>query len=301
MAKKFLSKIGKVRFPNPFLLASGVVGNSFEELKYALDSGAGGIITKSVGLEAREGYPPPNIVKVEGGLLNAIGLSNPGVNVIKTKLIDIVDILPYTIVSIFGSGPEEYSQIVRSLDDISIAGYELNLSCPHVKGTGIDIGHDPALVFDIVRQVRDSTKKLVIAKLSPNTEKIVEVAKQAERGGADALTVINTVRALDIDIISQRPSLSNVYGGLSGTAIKHIALRCVYELYGKVNIPLIGCGGIARWDDAIRFFLAGATLIQIGTAYVTDRTVFKDVIKGVEEYLKQKEFDSYTSIVGLAH
>jgi len=296
-----VASLGNISFSNPFLLASGIVGNSFEELTRALNVGAGGVVTKSVGVVPRKGYKPPNFVKTDSGFLNAIGLSNPGVNAIKVELSKNKKILHSTLVSIFGSSPQEYIEIIKKIDMLPFVGYELNLSCPHAKGVGIDVGHDLVLVSDIVKQVRINTKKLLVVKLSPNTDKLVEIGKKAEKSGADALTLINTVRAMDIDIVSQRPSLSNVYGGLSGPAIKHIALRCVYELFEEIKIPLIGCGGISKWEDAVQFFLAGARLIEIGTAFIEDKRVFEKIATGVAVYVKRKGLKNYVELIGLAH
>jgi len=296
-----LSNLGNVSFPNPLLLASGVVGNSFEELTYALKLGAGGVVTKSVGSRPRRGYPVPNVIKLELGVLNAVGLSNPGVDVFKVGLSKNRKNLQHMLVSIFGSRPQEYIRIIKKIDMLPFAGYELNLSCPHVKGVGIDVGHDLILVSEIVRQVRKNTNKLLVVKLSPNTDKLIEIAKEAEKSGADALTLINTVRAMDIDIVSHRPSLSNIYGGLSGPAIKYIALRCVYELFEEVNIPLIGCGGISKWDDAIQFFLVRSRLVEIGTAFVQDKTIFKKIAIGIDAYVEREGLKSYSELIGSAH
>jgi dihydroorotate dehydrogenase (NAD+) catalytic subunit len=296
-----LSNLGNVSFPNPLLLASGVVGNSFDELNNALNVGAGGVVTKSVGIRPRRGYPAPNIVKLELGVLNAVGLSNPGVDVFRSELSKNRKILQHMLVSIFGSRPQEYIKIIKKIDMLPFSGYELNLSCPHVKGVGTEIGHDPLLVSEIVKQVRKNTNKLLVVKLSPNTDKLVEIAKEAARSGADALTLVNTVRAIDIDIVSQKPSLTNIYGGLSGPAIKYIALRCVYELFEEVSIPLIGCGGISKWNDAIQFFLAGARLIEIGTSFIEDKTIFKKIAVGIDAYVQQKGLKSYSELIGSAH
>ncbi len=149
--------------------------------------------------------------------------------------------------------------------------------------------------------MRKNTNKLLVVKLSPNTDKLVEIAKEAARSGADALTLVNTVRAIDIDIVSQKPSLTNIYGGLSGPAIKYIALRCVYELFEEVSIPLIGCGGISKWNDAIQFFLAGARLIEIGTSFIEDKTIFKKIAVGIDAYVQQKGLKSYSELIGSAH
>ncbi len=293
------ASIGKTRFPNPLLLASGVAGASLDKVLSFLSRGAGGVVTKSIGLRPRKGYPPPNIARLEFGLVNAIGLSNPGVTFFAKDLRNRN--LERVIVSIFASDPRSFASIVSKIDKYSFAGYELNLSCPHVKGIGTEVGHIPELVSDVVKAVKKNTKKLVIAKLSPNTERLVDVALAAEDAGADAITAINTVKAMVIDLESGKPALSNKYGGLSGAAIKPIALRCVYELYQNIHIPIIGCGGISKWSDAAEFFLAGASLVQLGTAVAYNEDIFVMVSRGLSEYLAKKGIMDYRELIGLAH
>ncbi len=286
---------------NPTLLASGVHGSSLTKVLDALKFGAGGAITKSIGPEPREGYKEPTLVQVEGGMVNAAGLPNPGADRFSEELVSMKGKKLPVLVSIFGADEKEFSQVVRKLDPNDFAGYELNLSCPHVAGVGTEVGHDPELVSRVVSMVKSKTVKPVFAKLSPNTDKLVEVAQAAVDSGADGLTAINTVRAMPIDIESGRPALSNGYGGLSGGAIRPVALRCVYELREWFDVAIMGCGGVSTWEHAVEFFLAGADAVQIGTATISKFAIFNDINLGVISYLERKGFSSLEDIVGAAH
>lgn len=295
-------EISGFKMRNPLMLASGILGVSIASLRKVFEAGAGAVITKSIGYEPRAGYNNPTLVEVYGGYLNAIGLSNPGVNefyneLSKSKIND----LPL-IVSLFGAKPSEFKYMVSILDELDIKAYELNLSCPHVKGFGDEVGQDPKAVINIVESVKEETKKPIFVKLSPNVKDIIEIAKVAENSGADALTIMNTIRAMSIDIETFRPILANKIGGLSGPAIKPIAVRCVYEVSKVVRIPIIGCGGITNWQDAIEFFLAGARAIQIGTAIAYEGlSIFEKIKRGIRDYLIIKGKKSVGDIIGLSH
>ncbi|MGQ9469487.1 MAG: dihydroorotate dehydrogenase [Nitrososphaerales archaeon] len=295
-------EIAGFKMSNPLMLASGILGTSIASLRRVYEAGAGAVITKSIGYEARTGYENPTLVEVHGGYLNAIGLSNPGVKEFHNELSKSnIENLPL-IVSLFGAKPSEFKEMVSILDELKIKAYELNLSCPHVKGFGIEVGQDPKAVREIVKAIKEETKKPLFVKLSPNVTDIVEMAKVAENSGADALTIANTIRAMSIDIETCRPILANKIGGLSGPAIKPIAVRCVYEVSKAVRIPVIGCGGILNWQDAIEFFLAGAKAVQIGTAIAYEGlNIFEKIKKGIRDYLTMKEKKSVREIVGLSH
>ncbi|MEM3438002.1 MAG: dihydroorotate dehydrogenase [Nitrososphaerales archaeon] len=295
-------EISGFKIKNPLMLASGILGISIASLKKVFEAGAGAVVTKSIGYEPRMGYENPTLVEVHGGYLNAIGLSNPGVKEFYNELLESkIDDLPL-IVSLFGSKTSEFRYMISLLDELDIKAYELNLSCPHVKGFGNEVGQYPKAVKRIVESVREETKKPIFVKLSPNVKDIVEIAKVAENSGADALTVINTIRAMSIDIDTFRPILANKIGGLSGPAIKPIAVRCVYEVSKVVRIPVIGCGGIMSWQDAIEFFLAGARAVQIGTAIAYEGlNIFEKIKKGIRDYLIIKGKKSVRDIVGLSH
>jgi dihydroorotate dehydrogenase (NAD+) catalytic subunit len=288
---------------NPTILASGIMGYSTESLTRIVKGGAGAVVTKSVGLKPRVGYSNPTIVQAEAGLINAMGLPNPGINVYSQEIKFSKTILRVPlIVSVFGYSAEEYASVAKGAVDAGADAVELNVSCPHVKQTGAEIGQSPKLLNEVVHMVKASISKPLIVKLSPNVTDITVLAHAAIEAGADALTIINTLRALTIDTETMLPILSNVKGGLSGPAIKPVALRCVYDIheaYGE--IPIIGCGGISDWRDAVEFFLAGASAIQIGTAVAVDIEIFQTINKGIETYLRRKQIGSVKEIVGLAH
>lgn len=288
---------------NPTALASGILGYSAESLQRIAEAGAGAVVTKSVGLTPRVGYANPTVVQASGGLINAMGLPNPGIEAYASEIRHAKTVLAVPlIVSVYGYSAEEYATVAKAAADAGADAVELNVSCPHVKETGLEIGQNPALLKDTVRKVKAAVRTPVIVKLSPNVTDIVQLAQVAAAAGADALTAINSVRAIAIDIETAQPILSNTRGGLSGPAIKPIALRCVYDISEKVKTPIIGCGGIATWQDAIEFLLAGASAVQIGTAIaLKDPAVFTAINRGVAAYLKKKNYGSVKEIVGQAH
>ena len=291
-----------LQLANPTILASGILGYSAESLSRVARGGAGAVITKSVGVDPRVGYSNPTVVQVEAGLINAMGLPNPGIEVYseEIKFSKIILRVPI-IVSVFGYSAEEYTLVAKKAVDAGADAVELNISCPHVKQTGAEIGQNPKLLADVVQMVKAAINKPLIVKLSPNVSDITVQAAAAIEAGADALTVINTLKAMAIDTETMLPVLSNVKGGLSGPAVKPVALRCVYDVAEAFDVPIIGCGGISDWRDAVEFFLAGASAIQIGTAVAIDTEVFQTINKGVETYLRRKHFGSVKDIVGLAH
>ena len=288
---------------NPIALASGILGYSPESLQRIAEAGAGAVVTKSVGLEPRMGYPNPTVVQVDCGIINAMGLPNPGMAEYASEISFTKTVIKVPlIVSVYGYSAEEYAEVAKAAAKAGADAVELNVSCPHVKETGSEIGQNPKLLTQVVRQVKAATSKPVIVKLSPNVTDIVELARAATKAGADALTAVNTVRAIAIDAETALPVLSNTRGGLSGPAIKPIALRAVYDIYEQVKAPIFGCGGVTTWQDAVEFLLAGASAVQIGTAIATrNPTVFKTVNRGVTVYLKKKKFRSVKEIVGQAH
>ena len=283
------------------MLASGVQGPSLARVLEALKLGAGAAVTKSVGLTPRRGYPDPTIIPCDSGIVNAVGLPNPGAEDFSEELASIQGKGLPVFLSVYGSGPEEFSELTRMLDGIDFAAYELNLSCPHVENVGIEVGSDPELVSLITGAVRSRTKKPIFVKLSPNTERLVEIATAAADAGADGITAVNTVKALLIDVQTGKPSLSNRFGGLSGGALRPIALRCVFELSEKLDIPIIGCGGISTWEHAVQFFLAGASIVQVGTATLEKLALFNEINLGIMSYLESKGYRSLRDMVGAAH
>jgi len=290
-----------LKFRNPTMLASGFLGVSGLTLGRAVEAGAGAIVTKSSSLKPREGNPGPTIVELPVGLLNAIGLASPGIVLMKDEIEEAKRSGVPVIVSVFGFSVSDYSKSARFAETYGADAVELNVSCPHVSGVS-EIGQDPKIVAKVTRTVKQAVDIPVFAKLSPNVSNIVEIGRAVERAGADAITAINTIKGMLIDIRVRLPVLSAKIGGLSGPAIKPVAVRCVYELVEKVKLPIIGVGGIMGWEDAVEFFLAGASAVQIGTAILRkDLNVFSEVTQGLASYLKANGFTSVSELVGLAH
>lgn len=288
---------------NPTMLASGILGYSALTLKGVAEGGAGAVVTKSVGLKPRRGYANPTVVQVDCGLVNAVGLPNPGIGEFVKDICEAKAVLKVPlVVSVYGFLAEEYAFVAQKAVEAGADAVELNVSCPHVKETGAEIGQNPRVLAEVVEKAKKAVEKPVFVKLSPNVADIAEIAEAAVKAGADAITAINTVKAMAIDIETEKPILSNKKGGLSGPAIKPIALRCVYEIYERVKVPIIGCGGVTTWRDAVEFMLAGATAVQIGTAVaLKGPNVFRAVARGINTYLKRKGLRSVSEIVGLAH
>jgi dihydroorotate dehydrogenase (NAD+) catalytic subunit len=238
---------------------------------------------------------------VSGGLLNAIGLANPGARAFAEELATIKGNRYPIIVSIFGGGPSEFSRVVEILDAGDFMAYELNLSCPHVEGVGTEVGHDPELVARVVKSVRSKTSKAIFAKLSPNTHRNIDIAKAAIDAGAAGLTAVNTLRAMAIDVELQRPILSNKFGGLSGSALKPVAVRTVFELAEAFDVPIIASGGASNWEDAAEFLLAGASAVEVGTALMNGFRVFDQINFGLRQYLRKKRIKKVKELVGNAH
>ena len=300
MEPSLATSVGTIKLDKPAMLASGILGISLDVFNRLYRSGAGAVVTKSLSSEPWEGYPNPTIFSVNGGgWMNAVGLSNPGASNF-AKMIESNKDVPI-IVSLVGSIPKDFEMMINEFKNCNVTAFELNLSCPHVAKVGLEVGDDPELVKKIVTTVKNSTNVPVIAKVGLGTTNYLNTVKIAIDSGIDAITAINTVRAMAIDVETQRPILSNKFGGLSGTPIKPIALRCVYEIASKHDIPIIGCGGISTWEDAIEFFLAGASAIQLGSA-IGDNwiNVFDDINKGILEYMKKKNYSNIKEMVGLA-
>ena len=300
MEPSLATSVGTIKLDKPAMLASGILGISLDVFNRLYRSGAGAVVTKSLSSEPWEGYPNPTIFSVNGGgWMNAVGLSNPGASNF-AKMIEPNQDVPI-IVSLVGSIPKDFEMMINEFKNCNVTAFELNLSCPHVAKVGLEVGDDPELVKKIVTTVKNSTTAPVIAKVGLGTTNYLNTVKTAIDSGIDAITAINTVRAMAIDVETQRPILSNKFGGLSGTPIKPIALRCVYEIASKHDIPIIGCGGISTWEDAIEFFLAGASAIQLGSA-IGDNwiNVFDDINKGILEYMKKKNYSNIKEMVGLA-
>ena len=286
---------------NPTMIASGVLGLSSKVFYESLDNGAGAIVTKSVSLNPIEGYRNPTFVAVPYGYLNAIGLSNPGASAFLDELSLLKKNTPI-VVSLFADSSSNFKRLAEIMDESCAKAYELNLSCPHVKKGGFEIGHKPKLVNEIVNIVSSATKRPIYVKISPNVSDPVEIAKAAEKGGAAAITATNTIRGMAIDVETGVPILTNKVGGLSGPALKPIALRCVYEISKNIDIPVIGCGGISNWKDAVEYLMAGASAVQIGSAIANYGTsVFNQISEGLRHYLEEKRYRSVSELIGLSH
>lgn len=293
-------KIAGVEFKNPVTVASGTFGQGEEYSEFIDIKRLGAVTTKGVANIPWEGNPTPRIAETYGGMLNAIGLQNPGVNVfINRDLKFLKERNAKIIVNVCGRSIVDYIETVEKLSETDVDMLEINISCPNVSHGGIAFGTNVNSVSEITREVKAHSKKPVIMKLSPNVTDITEIAKAAEASGADALSLINTLTGMKIDINKISFSLANKTGGLSGPAIKPIALRMVYQTANAVNIPIIGMGGIATAEDAVEFLLAGASMVSVGTANFIDPAASIKVIEGIEKYLLDKGFNDVNDIIGL--
>lgn len=300
MKPSIATLIGQIQLDRPVMLASGILGISLDVFNRLYASGAGAVVTKSISTEPWDGYPNPTIFGLKGGgWINAVGLSNPGAPNF-AKMIKPNQNVPI-IVSLVGSVPENFETMIKEFKDCKITAYELNLSCPHVAKVGLDVGDDPELVKKIVSTVKDASDVPVIAKVGLGTSHYLDTVDAAIHSGIDAITAINTIRAMAINVDTARPILSNKFGGLSGTPIKPIALRCVYEISSRFDIPIIGCGGVYTWEDAVEFFLAGACAVQLGSAIGDNWVgVFNDINNGILDYMERKNYSTIKDMVGLA-
>ncbi len=299
---KLSFQLGSFKMRNPIMLASGVLGVSLNILPRVAKAGAGAMVTKSVSVEPREGYRNPTIVEVECGYVNAIGLSNQGLDLFTKELMMLKEKPIPLVASLFGFANGDFIRLVKKLESTSVDCYELNLSCPHVEKVGLEVGQDAEAVSEIVKSAKKVSSKPVLVKVSPNLTDVVEIASAARDAGADAITAVNTIRAMVIDVETGHPILSNKVGGLSGQAIKPIAVRCVYDISKKLDIPIIGCGGITSWQDAVEFMLAGASAVQIGSAVASKGLdVFGKIIQGIQDYLLKHRLNSVGEIVGKSH
>ena len=291
--------IGRLRLANPVMVASGTFGYG-EEYAALVDVGSlGAIVTKGISLQPRLGNPPPRIVETPSGMLNAIGLQNPGVDVfIQEKLPWLRGLGTRVIVNILGSTPEEYAALAKRLDMVEgVDALEVNISCPNVNRGGIAFGADPVLAHEVARQVRAQTGKPVLVKLSPNVTDLVAIAVRVAEVPVDGLTLINPLRGMAIGYHTGRPLLGNVIGGLSGPAIRPIAIRAVYEVSQALDIPIVGSGGIIEWRDAVEFMRAGASAVQVGSANFRNPKAAVEVLHGIADYLNQNGYISPQELI----
>ncbi len=291
--------IAGVKFNNPVIMASGTYGFGKEYGEYIDLNKLGGISVKGLTLLERKGNPPPRIAETPSGILNSVGLQNPGVQVFKQQYMPFLKGYDTRIIAnIAGNTIEDYCEMAEILGDSGVDAIELNVSCPNVKAGCLAFGTTPQGIAEITRSVKKYCKQPLIVKLTPNVADIKSIAKAAEDEGADAVSLINTLLGMAIDIHRKKPVLANNFGGLSGPAVKPVAVRMVYEVANTVNIPVIGMGGIATAEDAIEFLLAGASAIMVGTANFVDPLVPEKIINGIVEYLKQNNYNNIYSVIG---
>ncbi|WP_277058439.1 dihydroorotate dehydrogenase [Trichlorobacter lovleyi] len=293
-------EIGSLKLRNPVMTASGTFGYGEEFSQYVDLEKIGAFVTKGLSLKPRAGNPTPRIVETPGGMLNAIGLQNVGIDAfIQKKVPFLRSVNTPAIANFFGYTPDEYAELASRLDAIpEVAALEVNISCPNVKQGGIVFGTDPGCAASVVTACRAATKKTLIVKLSPNVTDIVEMAQACEGAGADALSVINTLTGMAIDLERRRPVLANVTGGLSGPAIKPIALRMVWQVARAVKVPVIGIGGIMSATDALEFILAGATAVQVGTASFVNPAAAQEIAEEMEQWLVERGIADIRSLIG---
>jgi len=289
-----------IKLKNPVLTASGTFGYGEEYAEFVDLNRLGGVIVKGVSLKAIQGNPPPRIWETPSGMLNAIGLENPGVDVfIERKLPYLRQFDTAVIVNVFGYSLEEYVGVVERLDGVlGVSGLEVNISCPNVKAGGIMFGTNVKAAYELLSAVRRATRLPIIAKLSPNVTDITEFACAARDAGCDGISLINTLLGMAIDVRCRRPRLANCTGGLSGPAIRPVAVRMVWQTARSVQLPIIGMGGIMTGEDAIEFILAGASAVAVGTANFIDPRATLNVIEGIETFLREQGLDDIKSLIG---
>lgn len=293
-------EIAGVKLKNPIMTASGTFGSGIEFMDYIDISRLGGITTKGVSNVPWEGNSTPRVIETASGMLNAIGLQNPGIDVfIKRDLEALKEIDTTVMVNVCGHTIDEYVDVVKKLSDIkTVKLLEINISCPNVKAGGITFGTNPDAAFEVTKAIKSYAEQPVIMKLTPNVTNIKEVAKACEEAGADGISLINTLTGMKIDIYNRRFALGNKTGGLSGPAIKPIALRMVYEVAKTVNLPIIGMGGIISGEDALEFMMAGATAISVGTANFNDPQSTIKILEDIEKYMEKYDVKDINDIIG---
>ncbi len=292
--------IGGIKLKNPVMTASGTFsyGAEFNDL---IDlNRLGGIIVKGLSLEPSKGNPPPRIVETPCGMLNAIGLENVGIDAFLNEKLPFLSTLDVPVfANIYGKSIEEYARLAARIDAVAdIAGVELNISCPNVKSGGVAFGVDPDVAENVVARVRENTAKHLMVKLSPNVTDVAMIARRVASGGADSISLINTITGMAVDLQSRKPVLANITGGLSGPAIKPVALRMVWQAAGAVDIPVIGIGGIMTAEDALEFIMVGAAAVQVGTANFVNPAATVDIIDGITNYLTENDIDDIAKLRG---
>jgi len=296
-------EIGGLKIKNPTMSASGILDNSADLLIRLFKGGAGAVVTKSVGKDPRKPYPGPNVVEMEFGILNAMGLPNPGVEYFSKEIAEAKRKCEEIVIvgSVYGKDQDEFLEVASKMEEAGCDAIELNLSCPHVKGYGAAIGKNPKAIKEIC-EISESLKVPVFAKLTPNVTDIVSLASAALDGGASGIVAINSVKAMRINVELMRPVLGHVYGAYSGKGILPIGVRAVYDIYEELGCDIIGLGGIENYLDALEYILAGAKAIQIGSAIMKKgEKIFYEVAKGIDRWLEDHEFSSIYEVIGAAH
>ncbi len=296
------TKISSIKLENPTILASGILDETADSMIRILENGAAAVVTKSIGLKPRDGYPNPTVIELEYGILNSMGLPNPGIEEYKDEVIEVKKNGGIIIGSIFGSTPEEFKTLAVKMESYKVDALELNLSCPHASGYGLEVGQDQKLVKNIVEEVKNTVSIPVFAKISSNLSDISSIAKAIIDGNGDAIVAINTVKAMAIDLELGKPILANKIGGYSGRAIKPIGVRCVYEITKEYSIPVIGVGGILSGEDVLEYIMAGATAVEIGSGvYYRGIEIFKKICREIEDWMKLHDYNNIKDLIGVAH
>jgi len=299
--KVLACNVGSLKLDNPAMVASGIMDETAGSIVRMFKAGAGAVVTKSIGSENNSGHGNPSFIELDVGYVNAMGLPNPGIDAFEEEM-NIATKEGKVIGSVYAKSPEEFAVLAGRMEDMKASAIELNLSCPHAKGYGMEMGTDPDIVFSIVSKVKDSVKIPVFAKLTPNTHRLVEIGAAVQKANGDAIVAINTLKAMVISPEAKRPVLSNKFGGLSGPAVKPVGVRAVYDLRSALDIPLIGVGGIRTWRDAAEYIMAGASAFQIGSAIGTDGVeVIKNINFGLEKFMKEYGYSSINKMTGAAH
>jgi len=292
--------IGGLSLTKPILTASGCFGYGEEYSDLVDPSSLGAIITKGISLQPRKGNPPPRIAETPAGMLNSVGLENIGVKAfINTKLPSLRERGITVLVNLYGESAAEYRKLAEKMNQADgVSGLEINISCPNVDRGGVEFGQHPESTFQVIRSVREVTSLPLLAKLSPNVGDIVEIARAAAEGGADGVTLINTLRGMVIDVRTRRPKLARRFGGLSGPAIRPVAVRMVYEVAHALPVPIVGVGGITSTEAALEFFIAGASAVQIGTGLFLNPDLPRRVLEGIKQYLKRERLNDIRQLIG---
>ncbi len=295
------TSIGSVELEKPGMVASGIMDETGPSMVRMFECGAGAVVTKSVGTEPKAGHPNPCFTEVTGGYVNAMGLPNPGIDLFGEEM-RVAAPKGRVVGSIYGSGPDEFAHLAGRMEDYGACAVELNLSCPHAKGYGMEVGTDPAMVGSIVKAVKSSVSIPVWAKLTPNTHILTDIGMAVQDAGGDAVVAINTLKAMVICPEMGRPLLSNRFGGLSGPAVKPVGVRAVYDLSAVLDIPVVGVGGISDWRDAAEYIMAGASAFQVGSAVgIVGPEVFSNINEGLSAFMDEYGYGSIAAMRGVAH